>query len=374
MKSLRIGYDVSGLFSRKPLTGLERYQLSLLHALLPSLEAADILLYLYSVTASTEADFARHPKLREITTHPRVRWRKAPFTHGWYRFGLGAAMQLDRLDMFHFTTPLLPRYCPVPTVVTFHDLAALSLPESETQKERMYLADMLAAGKRATALIAVSHSTNDALVRYLDRADAQVILEGVDLTQFTRVSAAQVRAAYHLSDYILCVGTLHTRKNHLRLIQAFEQIAPKVPHKLLIIGKDGSNADQIHAYLHDHPTDRVVHLGYIDDNILVELYSGASAFIMPSLWEGFGLPLLEAMACGTPVITSNISGLCEIAGDAAVLVDPTSIDDIAQQLYRVLTDAGLRTTLIALGHQRVAAFSWASAAAQTLDVYQKLRS
>lgn len=372
MSALRIGFDISGLFSRKPLTGLERYQISLLHAMLPLLEAADMQFYLYSITPSTDADFARHPKLRDLSQSPRVFWRTAPFTHGWYKVGMGLAMQLDRLDMFHFTAPLMPSYCPVPAVVTFHDLAALSLTEDETQKERMYLEAMLSAGRRAKALIAVSNSTKDALIRYLNRADATVVFEGVDLQQFTHQSAEQVRATYHLSDYILCVGTLHTRKNHLRLIQAFERIAPNISHKLLIIGKDGSNATQVHNYLREHPTNRVVHLGYVDDQSLVELYSGAAVLIMPSLWEGFGLPLLEAMACGTPVITSNTSALSEIAGEAAVLVDPTDVQDIADKLQQVLTDAALRQTLIEAGHQRAASFSWATAAAKTLEVYRTL--
>jgi glycosyltransferase involved in cell wall biosynthesis len=371
MKSLRIGFDVSGLFSRKPLTGLERYQLSLIYAMLPLLEAAHITLYLYSVTGSTDAGFVRHPKLREIAHHTRVHWRTAPFRHGWYKLGLGLAMRFDRLDMFHFTTPLMPRYCPVPAVVTFHDLASLSLPEAETIKERMYLDDMLEAGRRATALIAVSQSTNDALVRYLHRTDAHVVLEGVDLQQFKRREDKQdTNSPEH---YILCVGTLHTRKNHIRLMQAFEQIAPKIPHKLLIVGKDGSSTAQMQRYLSEHPTERIVQLGYVDDQRLVELYSGAAVLIMPSLWEGFGLPLIEAMACGTPVITSNISGLCEIAGDAAVLVDPSSVDDIAKQLYRVLTDEPLRMRLIEAGYRRSAALSWEAAAAQTIAVYETVR-
>ena len=200
-----------------------------------------------------------------------------------------------------------------------------------------------------------------------------VTVEGVDLEQFAPASSravADIRERFALEHYILCVGTLQTRKNHIRLVQAFECIQSQIPHTLVIAGRDGSGADSLRTYLADHPNPRVRLIGYVVEADLPPLYTGAGALALPSLWEGFGLPVIEAMACGTPVLTSNGSALTEIAGEAAVLIDPQDTDDIADNLLVILQNLDLRQKLIAAGYDRVKAFSWQHTAEQTISVYR----
>lgn len=366
---LHVGIDASGLVASKPATGLERYLGSLVAALPQA--SPDLSLHLYFSMPVPPAARAPGTILSRVPPGERVRWRVAPLARGWHRIGMGLAMRLDRLDVFHFPVPLMADYCPVPAVVTVHDLAALTLEPEQTRKERLYVDAALDAGRRATGLIAVSEATRDQIREHVGR-EAVVIPEGVDLTRF-RAEAAQNAAArqrYGLERYILCAGTIQARKNHIRLIQAFEQIAERIPHTLVIAGRDGSGTEALDAYLAAHPNARVRRIGYIPESDLAALYAGADALALVSLWEGFGLPLLEAMACGVPVVTSNVSALVEIAGDAAVTVDPRDVGSIADALLRVLTDAELRERLIAAGIERAQAFSWDAAARRTVEVYR----
>jgi glycosyltransferase involved in cell wall biosynthesis len=372
---LRVGIDASGLVAEKPATGLQRYLSSLLVALAPRCESEGLNLHLY-FTHPIPTLAADHP-LTMLRAINNVNWRVAPIARGWWRLGMGIAMQLDRLDVFHFPNPLMAGYCPIPSVVTFHDLAALSIAGDQTRKEYRYLPDALEAGRRASALIAVSQSAGNEVAQHLGRSDVVVIPEGVDLTRFcpATVEAVQgVRKQYGLDRYILCVGTLQARKNHLGLIKAFERIQTEISHTLVIVGTDGSGAAEIHGYLDERPDLRVRRLGYVDEALLPALYTGADALALPSLWEGFGLPLLEAMACGTPVLTSNISSLSEITGRAAVLVDPNDTDDIAEKLQMILADDVLRQHLLAAGYRQAREYSWERAAEQTIAVYRQVQS
>ncbi len=366
---LRVGIDASGLAAAKQLSGVKRYLFSLLKALAAQAEAENVQLHLYF----TYPPKPNNATLATLLPSRWLRWRVAPIARGWLRLGMGAAMHIDRLGAFHFPAPLMAGYCPVPSVVTIHDLAALSLPPEQTVKERRYLADALAAGKRAHHLIAVSQNAADEVRQHLGRT-ATVIPEGVDLSIFHPVAAEKVealRAELNLGRYVLCVGTLQQRKNQVGLLRAFAQIQDQVPHTLVLAGGEGSGADAVRAYLAANPQVRAKRLGYVDEAHLPTLYSGAEAFALPSLWEGFGLPLLEAMACGVPVLTSNLSSLAEVAGEAALLVDPHNDRAIAEGLLRLLTDSALRVRLQAAGAARARQFSWQAAAQRTLAVYRQ---
>jgi glycosyltransferase involved in cell wall biosynthesis len=229
--------------------------------------------------------------------------------------------------------------------------------------------------RRASALITVSDSTADEVRRFHGGSKVSVIKEGVDTTFFHKVpSQAQqiVKAKYGLDQFIISVGTLHARKNHLRLIQAFEQIQGDILHDLVIAGVPGSGAEELQQYLNAHPNPRVHLLGYVDDALLPALYSAADLFVLVSLWEGFGLPVLEAMACHVPVLTSANSALQEISGDAALTVDPTDTDAIAAAIKQLLTDTALRQQLIQAGITHIDKFSWEQAARQTVAVYRQV--
>jgi glycosyltransferase involved in cell wall biosynthesis len=373
MPLINVGIDASGLAAGKQATGLQRYLGALVAHLAARAEQDGLRLFLYFVRPVAPAACAPGTPLSRARPGPFIRWRIAPLERGWHWIGMGLAMQRDRLDVFHFPGPRMAAYCPRPSVVTFHDLAALSVEAEQTQKERRYLPDALDAGRRATALIAVSQSARAEIAQYLGRSDVTVIPEGVDLAQFAPAPPAVVnalRARYGLERYILCVGTLQTRKNHLGLIAAFERIQEQIPHSLVLAGGDGSGAEAIRAHLAAHPNPRVRLLGYVEETILPALYTGAEVLALPSLWEGFGLPLIEAMACGTPALTSNTSSLAEIAGNAALLVNPRDEDDIAHGLLTVLTETAVRERLVSAGHERAQALSWDRAAEQTAAVYR----
>jgi glycosyltransferase involved in cell wall biosynthesis len=370
------------LAAGKPATGLQRYTSGLLTALAQCLQKENLHLILYFNSPVPPDAYAPGKPLSVLLPSPgQITWRVAPHAlrRGWMRLGMGLAMLVDRLHAFHFPAPLMAGFCPRPAVVTFHDLAALSLGGDLTEKEAAYLPDARRAARRARRLIAVSNSARNELARHFSRADAITIPEGVDALQFrpaTPRALAATRQWYGLDRYILCVGTLQARKNHLRLITAFGALQSEIPHTLVIAGGDGSGAEDVRDLLASRPELRVKLIGYVDDAALPALYSGAEAFVLPSLWEGFGLPILEAMACGVPVITSNRSALAEVAGDAALLVDPEDENAIAAALRDLLGEspatAMLRERLIAAGFGRAEQYSWAEAARKTLAVYRAL--
>jgi glycosyltransferase involved in cell wall biosynthesis len=375
MGLLRIGINASGLAAAKRATGLQRYLEGLVTHLAARCEPDGLRLYLYFTHPVPPHVCMPGSGLARLMPGEFIRWRVAPLARGWHRIGMGLAMQVDRLHVFHFPAPLMAGYCPVPSVVTFHDLAALSLESEQTGKERRYLPDALEAGRRASALIAVSQSAADEVKKHLGRANVTVTPEGVDLSRFRPAppeAVTRIRTQHALERYVLCVGTLQTRKNHLGLIQAFQQIQDQVPHTLVIAGGDGSGAADIRAYLDAHSEARVRLIGYIEDADLPALYTGADALALPSLWEGFGLPLIEAMACGIPVLTSNISSLAEVATGAALIVDPRHINDIAEGLRALLHDQFLRERLISAGLERARMFSWENTARQTIEVYRQV--
>jgi glycosyltransferase involved in cell wall biosynthesis len=173
--------------------------------------------------------------------------------------------------------------------------------------------------------------------------------------------------------YILAVGTLEPRKNLPGLLRAYARLAPEVPHDLVLVGAEGWLTGEIHATLEKlRLGGRVRMTGFVADDDLPHWYGGADLFAFASLYEGFGLPVVEAMACGVPVVTSNVSSLPEVAGDAAVLVDPADVDAIADGLRRVLTDTDLARRLRHSGLKRAARFTWEQTAARTVAVYREV--
>jgi glycosyltransferase involved in cell wall biosynthesis len=200
-------------------------------------------------------------------------------------------------------------------------------------------------------------------------AKVSVVYPGRD-ERLGRVDPAPVRARHNLApDYLLHVGTLQPRKNLLRLIEAVATVRAQWPLvQLVLAGQPGWQAGPIEQQARAH-ADFVRLLDYVPDDDLAGLYSGARAFVFPSLYEGFGFPVLEAMACGTPVVCANTSSLPEVAGDAALLVDPTDTAALAGAIGRVLADEPLRASLVAKGLEQVKKFSWPRTAKETLKVF-----
>jgi glycosyltransferase involved in cell wall biosynthesis len=292
-----------------------------------------------------------------------------------------ARLGFDRLlpgaNLFHATEHLLLPLRSIPTVLTIHDLVFRYLPEHHKPLNRWYLNLALPLYcRRASHIIAVSDCTRRDLVAAYDLPPEKitVIHEAADPC-FRPQSPEAVDGAlarYDLPDhYLLFVGTVEPRKNLTRLLDAFEVVhAEGLADGLVIVGKRGWLYDDFFARLERSSVrDVVLFPGYVPDEDLSAIYTGAQAFVLPSLYEGFGLPVLEAMACGAPVACSNTSSLPEIAGDVALFFDPHDVSAIVNILRRLLSDADLRKFLRQRGLEQAAMFSWNRVAAETRVVY-----
>ena len=289
-------------------------------------------------------------------------------------------LRIDVLHSPHHHTPLAARG--VRRVVTFHDVTFLLLKARYPLARRLYMeAVSRASAAAADAIIVPSRTVRDDVVRLLGVAPAQVVvIAEAPGTAYAPVEAqgelARVRGRYRLPErYVLSVGSLEPGKNRGRLIRAYARLRSQGlaggDCPLAIVGQPAWRYEgDFELARRLELTEDVRFLGYVADGDLPALYSGATAFAFPSLYEGFGLPVLEAMACGTPVLTSNVSAMTEVAGDAALLVDPLDTGAIADALGRLLSDATLREELRARGLARAAEFSWERAARETLSIYE----
>jgi len=285
--------------------------------------------------------------------------------------------------LFHATEHLLPRLKTRRTVFTLHDLIFRHFPQHHLPRNRMFLnVAMPLFLRRADAVICVSeHTRRDAVRAYgIPEEKLIVIHEGVH-PRFRHVNdeAARqvVRELYSLPErFVLSVGTIEPRKNYPLLIEAFAELMRRqrdTTSQLIIVGREGWLFEETYRAVHrTGMTGRVRFLGFIDDAHLPVLYSSADVFAMPSVYEGFGFPPLEALACGAAVVCSNASSLPEIVGDAALTIPPTDGRAWADALERVWTDATLRRDLQMRGPARAARFTWQAAARETRRVYDRL--
>jgi len=282
-------------------------------------------------------------------------------------------------DLFHGTSFDLPRRRAAPAVVTVHDLALLRFPELGTPALRRMVGRARDATRRARAVIAVSEATRRDIVELCGVAAERVhvVHNGVAAT-FTPLPAAvaRARAAARIGSddpYLLHVGTLEPRKNLPTLLRAFAALEGDSarPPRLVLAGARGWGDAPLFALVDALGlTARVSFLGEVGPADLPALYSAAELFVYPSRYEGFGLPVLEAMACGAPVIASNASALPEVVGDAGLLVDPDDVDGLRAAIRRLGGDAELRANLRERGRERAKSFTWERAARETLAVYR----
>jgi len=289
------------------------------------------------------------------------------------------------VDIFHATDHLLPRFAQVKSVFTLHDLIFLFHPETHKPLNRWFLTLMMPRFLRvADAIIAVSECTKRDAVRCYGVPEEKitVIYEGVN-PRFCPAgpeAVAAVRQKYGLPEhFILYVGTIEPRKNLSALLEAFVALQNRLATRdaaalrLVFVGKKGWLYEGFFRRLRELGLeDRAFFTGYVPDEDLPAIYSAADLFVFPSLYEGFGLPVLEAMACGTPVICSDTSSLPEVAGDAALMVPPTDVRALAEAMERMLCDAQMRTTLREKGLAWVRRFTWEKTAQQTVSVYKGL--
>jgi glycosyltransferase involved in cell wall biosynthesis len=309
----------------------------------------------------------------------KVRAPSRPMRLVWEQAILPRRLRQLRIDVLHsphHTTPLLP--CGCRRVVTFHDLTFLLLPERYPTTRRLYFQLMTRLSARvADAVIVPSESVRGDVMRLLRLPPERVFaIPEAAGPAFCPQDAAVIEAVRHRygleGPYVLSVGSLEPGKNRERLLQAFARLRTRgLEHTLVVAGQ------RAWRYEGEEPLARRLglggsarFLGHVPQADLPALYGGAALFAFPSLYEGFGLPALEAMACGTPVVASNVSAVPEVVGEAALQVSPWDVGALAGAMERVLRDERLRDDLRERGLKRAAEFSWERAARRTLDVYR----
>ncbi len=308
--------------------------------------------------------------------------RSIPFPRLWTHLRLSIEMSLHAPDVLWVPSHVLPLVHPRRSIVTVHDLGHRYWPGAHTTRQRWYLEWSARYHARTAAhMIADSQATRDDLVRIygIEPRRITVAYLGVDSALQRVEDAAQIERTcrgYGISrPYLLYVGTLQPRKNLMRLLEAFAELRRLIssPLQLVLVGRMGWLYQGILARAQELDLGQdIVVTGYVPDADLPALYSGATLFVLPSLYEGFAMPVLEAMACGVPVACSNVSSLPEVAGDAALLFDPRSVDGMVAAIKRGLEDAELRAMLSRRGRERAQQFTWERCARQVLNVLEQV--
>ena len=299
------------------------------------------------------------------------------------QFHVPWVLHRERPDVFHAPHYVMPPAVRCRSIVTIHDCIHLMFPQYLPNRAA-YLyakASMWSAARRSQKILTVSEASKRDIIRFLNvPADKVIVVYNAIDERFgvapSEEVIARVRERYQLDHrFVLYVGNIKPHKNLVRLVEAFDRLRTRGfdDLTLLIIGDEISKLPALRRAVHSHKLHkRVRFLGYLPDDTLAVLYRLAGVFVFPSLYEGFGLPPLEAMACGAPVVTSNVSSLPEVAGDAAVLVDPYDADSIADGVAKVLSDPALRDEMRAKGIARAREFSWERSVSRTREIYQEV--
>jgi glycosyltransferase involved in cell wall biosynthesis len=358
---VRIAIDASRCTARR-VTGTEHYATQLIRALIRLNTRHDLILY-----------FRETPPDDLFPASERVTCRVIPFRRAWTHLRFAAALWRDRPDLTFVPAHTLPLIFPGRAVVTVHDLGYRYFPQAHPLVQRLYL-DWTTrfSTKRATVVLADSQTTADDLTRvYGTKASRiQVVYPGVEPPASTPDRIEAVRQRYHLPErYFLFIGTLQPRKNIPRIVQAYRRWQAAHPGDaagLVLAGGRGWLYDP--AWVDG--VEGIVMPGYVDDADKGALYVGALALVFPSLYEGFGFPVLEAMHAGAPVIASRTSSLPELVGEAGLLVNPLDVAAIAAAMARLSEDESLRQGLRQKGYTQAAAFTWEQAAQKTLNALE----
>jgi len=279
------------------------------------------------------------------------------------------------IDVFFAPAHYAPRFLKQPVVVTIHDLSYIKYPQEFLKKDLYKLNNWTKYSvMKAKKIIAVSKTTKKDILNtfQLPEENIAVVYNGFSKTNISPKSSYDVLKKYGLNQkkYLLYVGTLQPRKNVPTLIEAYKEFRKKHSEfKLVLVGKKGWLFDEIYAKVQElNLEEQVIFTGFESDEALTTLYKNAFCFVLPSFYEGFGIPLLEAMSAGCPVVASHASSLPEIGGEASLYFDPSDKDDLLERLERLMDDTQLYSTLVAEGQKRVKEFSWSKCAEETLHL------
>ncbi len=366
---MRVGIDARLVYYHQ--AGTARYCLQLMRAL-AGINQEDQFVILQSRRDSRQLVSQANFQTRRIWT---------PSHHRLEQHLLSLELRFTPLDVLHSPDFIPPfrRHCR--SIITIHDLAFLLYPQFLTKASARYYGQIDQAVRNTDHIIAVSESTRRDIVRLLGVPEQMItVVHEAPRQLFHRLPevdpAPRLQKRFGLErDFILFVGTVEPRKNIPTLLSAFQQLLdhyhPEVD--LALAGAPGWLTDEVYALVNRLGlTGSVRFLGRVSDEELIWLYSGARMLVLPSLYEGFGLPPLEAMACDCPVIVSNVSSLPEVVGDAGLLFDPLDTDALTVAMWRMLSDDDLRQEMVVKGRKRAACFSWERAARETLDLYRRV--
>lgn len=365
---MRIGFDITPL--SVPRTGVGTYTACLLAGLQKKYKA----IFPLSHLPEKGKDRVAAKKPSSALTNKTV----------WMQLILQRQIKQQRLDLCHFTNHVAPLRSPCPYVLTIHDMTLWLYPSYHPLRRLAAMRPIIPlAARRAAAVITVSASAQADIVRLLGLPEEKIIVvyeapDPIFRQELPGVTLAKMGQKYRLpARFLLHVGTLEPRKNLVRLLEAFGALHQHraIPHHLVLVGNKGWHFAEIFTAVQRLGLQGVVHfLDYVPKPDLAALYRLADALVFPSLYEGFGLPVVEAMASGTPVITSNRGALLEVAGDAAVYLDPESSPNMAETICRTVNNRDCLADLRARGLAHAAQFSWEKAAEQTYQIYRQVRA
>lgn len=354
---MRIGIDVQSTLGQK--TGIGLY-------------AANLLRALRQVAPQHEYIELAWGRSHELRTDQRLYWQQ---------WALLRQARKKRVDILHVPGFDAPFFKPCPVVLTVHDLIGRIFPHNLPPVSRFYWSFWLPRSIRwADVIIADSECTKEDLIRWAEVSPEQVhvVYLGVDSSFYPlqdEQALEAVRVRYKLpKEFILYVGTIEPRKGLDTLLIAYAKLANEIPQDLVIAGKQGWYTQSLFKLVETYKLGQRVHfIGYVADDDLPRIYNLATLFVYPSRYEGFGLPPLEAMACGVPVICSNAASLPEVVGDAAWLIPPDSPAVLAAAIHKVLENEQLRAIMKSKGLERAKRFTWEETARRTVEIYEGLR-
>ncbi len=376
---MKIGIDISLTVGEK--VGVGYYTANLVDALAKIDKTNQYLLYPFFY-------HIYHPNFKDaVAPHQKnfhLRYEKIPkrIIDGLWHSPIPRKWILGNVDILHSTTFCAPKDHYGKLVITIYDISFLTLPECHTEANRKHcLEGTLGAVKSADCIIAISNHGKQELVKYFEVEPDKIIVTHLAAKDIfaPRGTAEQNRVLEKYGiprNFIFTVGSYEPRKNIGTLIRAYVNLPENVKKRcpLVVAGGKGWLNSDIDALIESQASDQIRRIGYVDEQDLPALYSAAAAFVYPSLYEGFGLPILEAMSCGAPVITSNTSSMPEISGDAALLFNPTDVGQLTTLLLEVIGNDSLRKELSRKGIDRAREFRWEKTARATLKIYEDLYS